>query len=1415
MPAINVAKSDTFEIQRQKINDIGSILSNISAGGSDLQTGNLKLGDGSKGVPSLAFISDASLGLYRSDNQEMSWVSGGKNLITFSTDKINSFQNFNVRKRSLLQSGIEIKESGENYDTGTYTGIDLLQGSGSFATANLTVEAYEGTVTNVGSNYLSGSYSDIPLETTGSGTDIIVEFSTIDPVFSVTNTGSGYVDGEWSSIPVTSSGNGSGLQLNLVITGGSIDVAEFSISEAGFGHLASDTFTISNADIQYEDSEGVLFDNTGSGIQVSITNNPNTINPESLVFTDKGEGTEVGDVFNTPGGGITKSSDLPGRVEGLTTTLGASATITVSSTAGIIAGMIVTQSGGDGSIASDTTIQSVTNATTLVLSEIPEVTGTATLDISSESTTSITFSSVAGLVNGSLISGGGYSGVITDISTEENNVTIDPESTSGSENVTFTIDPPYGSGSGFEFTIDTKGVITEVNVNSAGTGYAVGDILEVRPSDVTQPITVFVNTRDLQKISVASGINVSVGSVINSYTPADPEAGTSIVYGADITVAEITGGSPGNATEFIATVEEDLGSGAEFVINSSGPVYTVVDQNSEFRYLVGFDENSLTETPTITLYANSKYFFSQTDGSRDAHPLALSTALNGPLNQVTGITSTLSTASPIISVSNSTGISVGMIVTVDSGDGELSLGSNVVAVNGTSITLSENPNAGGAVTLIFTGAEYTDGVVSNSEGLTVSITETTPNPLFYYCANHLNVGGQITTDPNNPKVFGSNFELLVTDIQVTDVINANVDTGLLDAVSITTTGLTSGTIEGTTSITSPAATLDLVTTNSIESTASTDLSISSSSDINLQAVNVNAGNVIINTSSSTIEAFGSIKTETNFNVNDIMTLANNNISTNPTNNLLLTPGLGRVAKVDTNTALIIPVGNNSERPATGIVGDGAIRFNTETNQYEGYSATNSQWSSLGGVRDLDGNTTILAEEFVGANDNTLWFINDNINTLRVTRNHLEFVNAKKIKSVNIAAPDFSKWTANTPVTAGDYLKYRNNIYEVVVSGTTGTSGNEPTDTSGNAFSNGSSQLTYFTTAVSTLTFEEISEVQIDPLGFTDLVVNNEIRFSGNTISSTSQDIIISPTGSQKVEIDGTSSLVLPVGDSNSKGNPVQGSVRYNTTDSQFEGYNGAQWGGLGGVKDIDQDTKITAETAPGADEDILYFFNESNNTLRLSTTQLVFDTINTIQSVDGTFAIDASSVTFDSGNTTIDNTDSNSSHISSIKDNLDFGISTGIFNDHLLRLTDTGTLVFNLGFSTGTPNNLTVLNNNLTNFELLHTRLNTFKLNLVKGTTNFANALIYAKSTELSAKIIMTAFNTTTGDKEIVEYSVLDDGTDVIFSDFNNFKTGAELVAANFDIDSIGNVRINISLDTNLTNGDSIQVTLVNTITKR
>jgi hypothetical protein len=49
-----------------------------------------------------------------------------------------------------------------------------------------------------------------------------------------------------------------------------------------------------------------------------------------------------------------------------------------------------------------------------------------------------------------------------------------------------------------------------------------------------------------------------------------------------------------------------------------------------------------------------------------------------------------------------------------------------------------------------------------------------------------------------------------------------------------------------------------------------------------------------------------------------------------------------------------------------------------------------------------------------------------------------------------------------------------------------------------------------------------------------------------------------------------------------------GQVRYNTQLSQFEGFGaGESWGSLGGVKDVDGDTFIRAESAAGADEDLL------------------------------------------------------------------------------------------------------------------------------------------------------------------------------------------------------------------------------------
>ncbi|MEK9801654.1 MAG: hypothetical protein VW647_12215, partial [Alphaproteobacteria bacterium] len=73
------------------------------------------------------------------------------------------------------------------------------------------------------------------------------------------------------------------------------------------------------------------------------------------------------------------------------------------------------------------------------------------------------------------------------------------------------------------------------------------------------------------------------------------------------------------------------------------------------------------------------------------------------------------------------------------------------------------------------------------------------------------------------------------------------------------------------------------------------------------------------------------------------------------------------------------------------------------------------------------------------------------------------------------------------------------------------------------------------------------------------------------------------------EFTDTTAIKVPVGTSAQRPGETgittpeaQGQIRYNTSDSTFEGYDGTNWGSLGGVKDVDQDTLIRPETSAGA-----------------------------------------------------------------------------------------------------------------------------------------------------------------------------------------------------------------------------------------
>ena len=173
----------------------------------------------------------------------------------------------------------------------------------------------------------------------------------------------------------------------------------------------------------------------------------------------------------------------------------------------------------------------------------------------------------------------------------------------------------------------------------------------------------------------------------------------------------------------------------------------------------------------------------------------------------------------------------------------------------------------------------------------------------------------------------------------------------------------------------------------------------------------------------------------------------------------------------------IPVGTEEQRPVNAV--KGLLRYNTSTDQFEGFG-TGDNWGTLGGVRDVNGDTYISAEIHPGSNNDELrFFTNSNMNMIITKEGKI---------GVNNHTPLF-------------------------------------------------------------------------------------------TLDINSSDGIKIPVGTE---------VQRPA-------NAVKGLLRYNTNTDQFEGFGtGDNWGTLGGVRDVNGDTYISAEILPGSNNDELRFFTNSN-----------------------------------------------------------------------------------------------------------------------------------------------------------------------------------------------------------------------------
>jgi len=213
------------------------------------------------------------------------------------------------------------------------------------------------------------------------------------------------------------------------------------------------------------------------------------------------------------------------------------------------------------------------------------------------------------------------------------------------------------------------------------------------------------------------------------------------------------------------------------------------------------------------------------------------------------------------------------------------------------------------------------------------------------------------------------------------------------------------------------------------------------------------------------------------------------------NDIILTPNGTGIVSIDSTQSIKIPVGDNSQQPL--VPQAGMVRFNTSTNDYEGYDGT--YWLPLNGIKDLDRDTFITAELTPGANDNTIRFYAENQLIADLTADRLRVISADI-----------------------DELRIDDNIISTVDSNT---------------------------------------DIRFEPNGTGSLVIGNfSIRSNTITNTVINSITEFNQVGGAYFKIAGTGGVVIPSGSNIERPGILDvGLMRFNTTDGRVEVYNGQQW----------------------------------------------------------------------------------------------------------------------------------------------------------------------------------------------------------------------------------------------------------------
>lgn len=1021
--------------------------------------GRILVNDGTELLPSITFDSDEKLGFYKSGLNEITTVGYNGPILRQGTQLISFYKPVNLINKAIDQFTVT---SGRGYVNGFYNDVLFRGGTGADFVADVTV-AFVGNIITAGAGYSNETYTSVPVQYVNVSSGAITILGTL-------TSGSGYVDGTYQDVPFAN-GSGTNATGDFTVTNG--QVTSVVINNKGSGYAVSDLLGVSTSNLGGSKLSGSLaISSAGSGYgngtytDVPLTNISGSGFGATADITVSG-GSITSATVNSPGGGYTASDtfSVAGTDLYAANTYNLSVTDDGANTNFVISGSDRTtthSSANDPSISvnyGDTIVFNV-NATGhpfYIVSQLDSQTG-----------------GYNNAYNVAATNNGAEVGTVT-----LNTSTLTPGSTyyyicqnhGVSMQGTITVAAvSYGSGGQLDAQTVTTGSGFGIRVNtvgSTGSGSGAQARLVVEGGSVTE----FVIT--------SSGQNYQIGDVLTvNYTD--------LTYINPVTGLLETSTAPGTTVEFVVT---KLNSVSYLEIVDYGSGYSpndVLDLSLDF-----YDASALGYVlfPTQAsvnvgqLFYAGEYTYEVTSSGTTSNiiPTFGKDGVSG-INTVSGgsgypTSATLSNISTESVNGSGTGLKVNIVtnasgtVTSIAPSGDLS--GDLFNIGDQFILDNASINTGISTASILSGGD--NGAYGDTQVYDLSQTATSgtgANALIRFFSNN---AGNITSFSVLSNGIGyATGEILEFDGSLFGSGGGGEDPGAgsdpPQTILLLVTALTSGAGASFTvasianSVVSGTATISHkgYFPNGFSFTVDT---LAEFNNIEFDAVD------------GVVTAKKLVASPDGVEIASTMQLNNNTISTT-SGDLTLSAEVNSQVVIGGTGALALPVGNDSNRPGGPL--QGSVRYNTDRNQFEGYNG--NYFVSLGGVRDVDGNTFIIGEETPGSNDNNIWFYNDGTQTLRVSQTEL---NLDTLNTINSNAYGTAKaWTPETNVVqyvldeqglnVQQYLYYGDNVYEILADGQTSTT--PPSHTTGSVI-DGTTELYWVS-----YRYDDLS-VNVDNIGF--------------------------------------------------------------------------------------------------------------------------------------------------------------------------------------------------------------------------------------------------------------------------------------------------------------------------------------------